>query len=195
MKKSFACLFVLASLLLHANVVERYYFTDTGSAAFRSEAVLELVSASSGALTGILDPVNRTFAFKIPISSFNGFNSELQRQHFNERFMESDKFPYATFCGKLPPDFYELKKGMQDLKVFGTLKIHGVQRERFIPVKLFMADQVLVIRSEFKVLLEDYNIEVPKVLYAKVASEINIEVNALMRIKFGRSGTASASIN
>jgi len=195
MKHILSSILIITVLTLHANVVERYYFTSAGKATFKSDAPLELISATSEAVTGILDPVNRTFAFKIPVSSFSGFNCELQRDHFNEKYMQSDKYQYATFTGNLPPDYNELKKGMQALKAFGILKIHGVQKERTIPVNLFMADQVLVIRSSFNVLLEDHNIDVPKVLYSKIASEVNIEVNALMRIRFGKIDPASASIN
>ncbi len=191
MKHRLSSLLLFSVLTLHANVVERYYYTSAGKATFNSDAPFELVSATSEQLTGMLDPVNKTFAFKIPITSFHGFNCDLQRDQFNEKFMESDKYRYATFMGQLPPDFHELKKGMQSLKVFGILKIHGVQKERAIPVNLFMADQVLVIRSEFTVQLEDHNIDVPKVLYSKIAYEIKIEVNALMRLKFGVIDPAS----
>ncbi len=195
MKYKLSSFLIIFVLTLHANVVERYYFTSAGKVTFKSDAPLEVIAASSEQLTGILDPVNRIFAFKIPVSSFHGFKSPSQEDQFNEKYMESNKFPFATFTGKLPPDFYELKKGMQSLKVFGILKIHGVQRERYIPVNIFVADQMLVVHSQFDVDLENHNIEVPKVLYMKIASEINVEVNAMMRIRFGNADLNSVSIN
>jgi hypothetical protein len=195
MKHWFSTLLIISALTLQANVVERYYFTSAGKASLSSEAPLELISASSEHVTGIIDPVKRTFAFKIPVASFRGFNCDLQHDQFNEKFMESDKHHDATFVGKLPYDFYELKRGMQSLSVFGVLKIHGVQKERTIPVNLFMADQLLVIQSTFFVPLEDHSIVVPKVLFRKIASEIKIEVKAMMKIKFGSPEQSMAAIN
>jgi len=195
MKQWFSSLLLLFALTLHANVGERYYFTSAGKTSITSDAPLELISATSDQTIGILDPIKRTFAFKIPIATFSGFNCDMQHDQFNEKFMESEKYPDATFTGKLPYDFSELKKGMQTLKVFGILKIHGVQKERTILVNLFMADQLLVIQAKFNVPLEDHNIEVPKVLFKKIASEIRIEVKAPMKIKFGAIDPAVASIN
>jgi polyisoprenoid-binding protein YceI len=195
MKNWFSIALLICAFTLQANVVERYYFSSAGSASLRSDAPLELITATSTQVTGIIDPVKRVFAFKIPVGSFTGFNSSTQRGQFNEKFMESYKYPDAVFTGKLPYDFSELKKGMQTLKVFGVLKIHGVQKERTIPVNLFMADQLLVVQSTFSVPLEDHNIEVPKVLFKKVASVIKIEVKTMMRIKFGAVDQAIATIN
>ena len=184
---------LLLCLTLQAKVAERYYFTSTGKASFKSDTPLELISATSTQLTGIVDPLKRTFAFKIPINSFEGFNSSQQRNQFEDKFMEKDRYPYATFSGKLPYDFSELTKGMQSLVVFGVLKIHGVQQERNIPVSVFMADQLLVVQSKFSVPLESHNIEVPKVLNKKVATEINVEVNAMMKIRFGNADLLNTS--
>ncbi len=184
MKHWLSSFLILFALTLHANVAERYYATSSGKASFTSDAPLELISASTEQMTGLIDPLRRTFAFNIPIKSFDGFNCSLQRDHFNEKFMESDKYPDATFTGKLPFDFEELKKGMQTINVFGVLKIHGVQKERTIKVNVFVADQMLILDSKFSVPLEDHYIEVPSILGAKIATEIKIEVKAIMKLKF-----------
>jgi len=88
------------------------YQTVNGTITFRSEAPLELINASSDQLIGAIDIDKKNFTFKILMRSFQGFNSPLQKEHFNENYVESDKFPDASFKGKIIED--------QDLTVNGT---------------------------------------------------------------------------
>src|SRR5690348_17979072 len=80
---------------------------EKGEISFTSNAELELIKASSDKVQGLIDPSSNQFAFTVDIRSFQGFNSQLQREHFNEKYMESDKYPKATFSGKIiePVDF------------------------------------------------------------------------------------------
>ena len=71
-----------------------------GKVQFTSEAPLELIKASSDKLKGAIDTAKKTFAFAVEISSFKGFNGDLQREHFHENYIETGKFPTATFSGK-----------------------------------------------------------------------------------------------
>src|SRR5258706_14622796 len=68
------------------------YQTINGKISFKSEAPLELIRASSDQLIGLLDNDKKNFSFKINIRSFQGFNSPLQKEHFNENYLESDKY-------------------------------------------------------------------------------------------------------
>jgi hypothetical protein len=80
------------------------YEVRSGEIHFSSEAPQELISASSKKLKGALDTRNRTFAFKIDIATFVGFNNPLQRDHFNENYMESNIYPAASYKGKIIED-------------------------------------------------------------------------------------------
>lgn len=62
---------------------------------------LELIEARSIELKGLIDPAKQTFAFSVSTNSFEGFNSKLQREHFNENYLESAKYPKSTFTGKI----------------------------------------------------------------------------------------------
>src|SRR5262245_61282426 len=75
--------------------------TSRGEIGFTSNAALEIISASSDKVRGIIDPSTGQFAFVVDIRTFNGFNSELQRQHFYENYMETEKYPSARFSGKI----------------------------------------------------------------------------------------------
>ena len=76
------------------------YQTTSGKISFRSDAPLEIIRASSSEMIGLIDITKENFSFKIQVHSFQGFNSPLQKEHFNENYMESDKYPEASFQRK-----------------------------------------------------------------------------------------------
>ena len=160
-----------------------FYNVYSGSIFFRSDAPTELIKASSDQLKGIFDAAKKQFAFSVNIRSFNGFNSPLQLEHFNENYLESDKYPRAVFEGKVIEDIDFHKDGLYYIRAKGNLTVHGVVQERIIKCELNIKDNVVTIRSNFTVLLADHNITIPKVVHEKLATEIKVEVKAVMSEK------------
>ena len=154
--------------------------TTTGKVSFRSEAPMELINASSSDLIGNIDNEKRIFGFGINIRSFTGFNSSLQKQHFHENYMESDKYPNAKFSGKIIEDQDLTIDGVYEVRAKGKFNIHGVTQERIIKCKLTVSNHKIVLTSNFTLLLSDYNIPIPRVVYQKLANEIKVEVNATL---------------
>jgi len=171
----FLVLLFLVPALLSQN---RNLSTSTGTISFRSDAPLEVIKATSNNLMGRIDENKRTFAFQVLIRSFEGFNSGLQQIHFNENYLETDKFPEATFSGKIiePLDFS--KNGKSTIRAKGILKIHGVEQERIIKSDVAVKDNKVHITSNFTVQLSDHNIRVPRVVHEKIAAEIKVFVEA-----------------
>lgn len=154
-----------------------YIFTvNKGSISFRSDAPLELIKASTNQLKGIFNADKKQFAFAININSFKGFNSPLQEEHFNENYLESDKYPRATFEGKIIEDIDFHSDGIYTVRAKGNLSIHGVIQERIIKCELNIKNGIISIKSNFTVSLEEHNITIPKVVHEKLASEIKVEV-------------------
>lgn len=149
-----------------------------GSIAFNSDAPMELIKASSNELAGLFDAGTKKFAFRIKVSSFEGFNTALQKEHFNENYMESHQFPYASFEGKVIEDIDYSKPGVYNVRSKGNLVIHGVTQERIIKVDITVKPQNIFVKTNFSVLLADHNITIPKVVHEKLASEIKVEVKA-----------------
>jgi hypothetical protein len=173
------CLVFLLVIVSLASAKEPVlYFTNHGTISFRSEASQELVRASSASLKGILDPANRTFVFKVLIRTFQGFNSALQQEHFNEKYLESEKYPEAIFKGKIIEDIDLNIDGNYEVRAKGHLTIHGREMERIIRCKISVRNKKIMLVSHFSILLSEHNIKVPKVVHEKIASEINVEVNA-----------------
>jgi hypothetical protein len=154
------------------------YTVKSGSIAFRSDAPLELIKAQSNELRGLLVPQKKQFAFIINIKSFKGFNSPLQQEHFNENYLESNKYATASFGGKIIEDIDYTKDGVYSIRAKGNLSIHGVVQERIIKSELTIKNNSISIKSNFTVLLNDHNITIPKVVNEKLASEIKVEIKA-----------------
>jgi polyisoprenoid-binding protein YceI len=179
MAKGLQILFTAALVfIIAAAAPPPVYKVTNGTISFRSDAPLELMKASSNELAGLFDTDKKKFAFRIKVNSFKGFNADLQKEHFNENYMESDKFPYADFEGKLIEDVDYSKPGTYNVRAKGKLTIHGVVQERIIKVDLKIKEKTISARSNFTVLLADHNITIPKVVHEKLASEIKVEVKA-----------------
>ncbi|MFN8250800.1 MAG: YceI family protein [Ferruginibacter sp.] len=181
-KKLFITL-VFSSLLLAAKAPLQDYKVSNGSISFRSDAPLELIKAQSYELKGVVIPEKKQFAFIIAVKTFKGFNSPLQQEHFNENYLESNKYPTASFEGKIIEDIDLSKDGVFEVRSKGNLSIHGVTQERIIKSELTIKNKNISIRSNFTVLLADHNIPIPKVVHEKLASEIKVEVKADLAIK------------
>ena len=156
--------------------VTSVYMAGNGEVKFISKAPLETIRATSKKLSGALDIDKRTFAFSIPISSFEGFNSPLQKEHFNENYLESDRIPKATFTGKVIEELNLALPGTYTVRAKGNMNIHGVDKEMIIKSKIVSAAGQLDVESSFTVALKDFNINIPKLVNQKIAEEIFVDV-------------------
>ncbi len=153
---------------------------DQGKVSFISDAPLELIRAESEALRGVLDPVTRSFAFTLRINSFEGFNSDIQKTHFLENYLEEKKFPVATFSGKIIEDTPFDIPGTYSVRAKGMLSIHGVTKERIIRGDLTIQDDSMVLDALFIVPLEDHGISIPRIVRQKIAEEIVVTLRMTM---------------
>lgn len=184
MKQIFGLFFSLFLTFISLSAKEDEIFSvKTGKISFRSEAPFETITASSNDLKGLIDPEKKTFAFKVRIESFDGFNSNLQKEHFNENYIESTKFPEATFYGKIIEDTNITKDGSYTIRAKGNFTIHGVSQERIIKNDLTVKNGKIAVKSAFSVLLEDHNIPIPKVVKDKLSGEIFVQVNCRLEAR------------
>ena len=154
-----------------------------GKISFSSDAPLELITAVSNELKGLIETEKKQFAFSVKVRSFKGFNSGFQKDHFNENYLETDKYPEATFSGKIIEDVDFAKNNVLTVRAKGILTVHGVPKERIIKSDMTIKDGQIFIKANFTVLLADHNIPIPKVVHEKLASEIKVEVNSELKIR------------
>ncbi len=175
-------LLVFGLIYCTTSVQAQKYVTSKGEIWFTSEAPLEVIKAYSSALRGAIDADNKTFAFSVAVNTFEGFNSPLQREHFNENYMESNRFDKAGFNGKIIEQTDFTKDGEYAVRAKGKFNVHGIEQERIIKATIIAKGGKLTVRSNFTVLLEDHGIAIPKIVYQKIADEIQVKVEAVFSI-------------
>lgn len=159
------------------------FSTENGRVSFRSNAPLEVIEAQSKRLKGIIDPSARTFAWVVEVKTFEGFNSPLQREHFNENYLQSNAFPRAYFSGKIIEEIDFGKNGTFDVRAKGRLVIHGVEQERILKGKLEIQGRELKLNARFSVPLTDHQIAIPRIVHQKIAEEIEVAVEASLTLQ------------
>ena len=171
----------LVAIFLYTVAFSQVKFNEQkGEIGFASNAQLEMIKATSDKVTGIIDPATNQFVFSVTIQTFKGFNSDLQRQHFNDNYMESDKYPKATFSGKIIEQIDFAKDSSYMVRAKGDLDIHGQKQTRIIKSRLTVKNGVIRIESDFLVPLTDHNISIPKIVNQKIANEIEVTFRASM---------------
>jgi polyisoprenoid-binding protein YceI len=154
------------------------YIIKKSVVTFHSNSKTELIKATSGELKGIIDADKRTFAFSVAMKSFAGFNSPLQEEHFNENYMESDKYPTASFMGHIIEEDDFTKDGTYNIRAKGKLNVHGVEQERILQGDLTVKNGTIKLSSIFTVLLSEHDIKIPRIVHEKLASEIKVIIDA-----------------
>jgi len=136
---------------------------------------LETITAKSKELKGTLDVQKRTFAITMSIASFEGFINALQKKHFCERYVESAKFPTATFKGKIIEDIDLSVPGSYTFRSKGILMIHGVEKERIIEVKAVVKNGQILIDSKFPIVLEDHGIKISSMNTIVISKTVSVD--------------------
>ena len=167
-------LYVLILFLLSNQILAQKYKSDESEITFFSEAPLEDISAYNNESSSIIDMESMKMAFSVPINQFQ-FKKSLMQKHFNEKYMESEKFPKATFSGKIVN--YRPKVGETQVEAEGDLTIHGVTRAVTLPGTIDYSTDGISINSTFLVKLEDHDIEIPSIMWKNIAEEIEVKIN------------------
>jgi hypothetical protein len=163
---------------LHINqAVQGTYVSKNAKVNLYSKAPLEDIDATSEKGTSVFNAATGDLAFSVPIRSFV-FEKSLMQEHFNENYMESDKYPNASFKGKIQQLPNLSKNGTYPVTVTGTFETHGVKQARTIPGKIMVNDGSISMSSEFMVLCKDHKIDIPTIVFKNIAESIRIQVAA-----------------
>jgi hypothetical protein len=154
------------------------YFTRNGYIKFYSHAPLEDIEAHNRQVTSFLDTETGEFAFSVLMKSFQ-FEKALMQEHFNENYVESDKYPKSTFKGKIvnPEEVDLTKDGVYNVKVDGDLTIHGVTNKVSHDGTIEVKSGKITAKSKFPVAVADYNISIPAVVRDNIAKEVEVTVD------------------
>jgi polyisoprenoid-binding protein YceI len=172
-------LLILLSLLIWQPAHGQKYTLETSRVEFFSAATIEDIKSENTKASSLLNVASGEIVFSIPIKEFE-FEKSLMKEHFNEKYLESDKYPKAIFQGK----FVNLNKdikGEQSVTVSGKLTIHGVTQEVKIAGTMELKGGQLVAKAKFPIRLEDYKVQIPQLLWQNIAEEVEVTVEFIYK--------------
>lgn len=173
----FPILFFLLILSPFTGYSQRY-FAEESKITFFSDGVVEDIMAKNSKVTSIFD-VKGDVAFLLSIKDFE-FEKKLMQVHFNEKYMESEKYPKASFQGRIV-GFDVNAGGVQQVKAVGKLSIHGVTHDIDAPGTIEVKGNQLMVHSKFMVKLADYNIRVPQIIWKNIAQTVEVSIDFTYR--------------
>ena len=176
MKKLIFILSCLAVFSLSSNAQK--FITKTGHIKFYSDSPAEMIEANNRQVNAALDATTGDFVFKVLLKSFE-FEKALMQEHFNENYIESDKFPIATFLGKVNniKDVSVAKDGKYDVVVEGKLTIHGVTQQVTEKGSFEVKQGKIAVNAKFNILLSDYNVKIPGAVTNNISKSVEITVD------------------
>jgi polyisoprenoid-binding protein YceI len=161
-----------ASALAQDRLVSR-----NAAISFYSKTELENIEAQSQSAVSVLDKKTGQLEFSVLIKSFL-FQKALMQEHFNENYLESDKFPKSTFKGRIEDlskiDF--TRDGNYRVSVSGQLTIHGEARPVNGPASFTIANGSALALAEFNINLSDYKITIPALVKDKISQSVKIAI-------------------
>jgi len=168
-----------ATLVSITSFSQERVFTKNASISFFSKTSVENIEAHNKNAVTVLDKTTGQVEFSVLMKGFE-FEKALMQEHFNENYVESDKFPKAVFKGKIsdPAKVDFTKDGEYKTTTTGNLSIHGETKEITAPVVFTVANGAIAASSEFTVALSDYKISVPSLVKDNIAKTLKITVNS-----------------
>jgi YceI-like domain len=166
-----------ASFLLTLSAGAQNFITKNGKISFFSKTDVENIEAVNNQAVSVINSQTGSVAFSVLVNGFL-FKKALMQEHFNENYLESAKYPKATFKGAITDlskvDFK--KDGSYNVTVTGDLNIHNVTNKVTVPAVIVVKGNTLSANTTFKVKLDDYKITVPKVVENNISKTIELKV-------------------
>lgn len=175
------CMKIVKLLILFVITLSSFsqqYITRDGITEFDgSKAAFEPIKAKNNSSISIIDIENGGIAALIYIKDFN-FRLGLMQEHFNENYLESNKFPKSTFEGDIKDfDFNKLTNDFKNYYIQGKLTIKGVTQIVNTEAQLRLIDKKLELKCNFNILLSDFKIKIPRVVFKKIDEKVKINLN------------------
>jgi len=173
-------LFLIAAATLISCSDNKYadtYLCKDGKAHFYASTPFEDISPTSNSALCVLNTRSKKVSAKIAMKSFV-FKNGLMQEHFNENYLETDKYPYATFEAQIVEDIDYRKDGVYDVTLKGVFEVHGVKQDREIKGKLtVIGGQPVSATAAFELKLVDHHIKIPTAVVMKIAEVVKVDVD------------------
>lgn len=164
-----ACFAFLASA-----VGQEKYVTKIGEIIFEASVPsFEEVKAKNTNVSAVLDAATGNFAALALMKGFR-FKVALMEEHFNENYIESSKYPKATFKGTIQDFDFSGVSGEREYMIKGTLNLHGVDKNLEVPAVISIKGGAVLISTQFVLKPADFKIKIPSIVSNKIAEEVNV---------------------
>lgn len=172
-------LFFITILFLSITSVyaQDIFTTSTAKVSFHSKTPVEDIDGTSNKVSSVLNTKTKQVYFKIQNTTFQ-FDEKLMQEHFNENYMESDKFPVSDFNGKILDDIDFTKMGTYKVTILGILNIHGKKKEYKVSATLSNKESGITFTSNFKIKPADHGVDIPTIVFTKIAEQLDVEITA-----------------
>jgi YceI-like domain len=170
--------FILITFSLQGTA-QKKIFTKTGIISFSSKTTIENIEAKNKKVLAVIDLETNKIEFSLLIKGFE-FEKALMQEHFNENYLESDKYPKALFKGNFDEPELVISSAENKthiLKVTGNLTLHGITKQVRSVATVTVKEKVISATSDFTILLSDYAIKVPSVVSNNINREIQVKIN------------------
>lgn len=159
------------------SITAQKYFSKNAVIRFNSPSKMEKIEAVNSTATTVLDLSSGRIEFAALVNAFV-FEKALMQEHFNENYLESTKFPKATFKGNLTEhqNLQLSKPGVYKTQVHGDLTMHGVTKSIAAPVEFLVDDKGVHALCNFTVKCSDFKIEIPTVVKNTVSNNVDIKI-------------------
>lgn len=156
--------------------------TKNGQITFEASVPsFEEVKAKNIGVSCVFNPKTGEIASLALMKGFR-FKVALMEEHFNESYIESDKYPKAVFKGKVENfDFLKVEKTAKEYIIRGKLELHGKTKDIAITTKIRTTAEGMELISNFSINVADFGIEIPKVVNSKVSKKVNIKLDFLLK--------------
>ncbi len=162
-----------------SGVFAQIFMAKTCDVSFFSASPLENIEAINKASKPLINTSTNDVQIKIVNTAFI-FEKPLMQEHFNENYMESEKFPTVIFKGKINEKVDWTKDGENKVTVTGKMSMHGVDKEITIDGVVSVKGEEITISTKFKVKVADYNIKVPSLYIQNIAEIVDVKLNAVL---------------
>lgn len=167
--------FILANFVAMSCICQDIYLSKNAEISFFSEARLENIEAISKEAQCIVNTTTKEVVVKVKIKTFH-FTNGLMEEHFNENYLESDKFPEAIFKGTLSQKIDMLQDAEYQINVIGNLTLHGITKPTSVSGKIKVDHGVLLLSSDFIIAVSDYHIDIPNDKLSNISQNIKIKI-------------------
>jgi len=176
MKQVLIVFFLYLAFFGPATVYGQLYSTRTGFIGFYSKTPLEDIKAENNQVYAIIDAGKKNVALAVLLKGFT-FTKELMQEHFNENYVESDKYPKASFTGSYTGDVPPGRDGVYKVMIRGNLTLHNVTKPVEAEATIEIKNGHLLGKTEFRLKPEDFNISIPSIVRDKIDREMTVKVN------------------